>query len=313
MPRPYWSGYLRLSLVSCPIYLTPATTERETIRLNQINPATGNRIRLQPIDADTKEPVERATLVKGYEIEKGQYLIFEEEELEGLKIDSSRVLELSEFVDKDAINPLYFDAPYFVYPENASAVEAYKVIAEAVERKGKVALGRVTFGAREHPAALQPYGGGLLMSTLRTEREVREAEYDFPGEVNEEMVEIAASIIDRMAGSWKPAKFHDRYQDALRELIAAKSKGYKPKAQPVVEPQSNVIDLMAALKRSLAQSGSGAGAKAPATAAPAGKSRKAKAPTKQASMLLPVAGGRTGKKSAPAAEPARKPARRKRA
>ncbi len=307
-PRPYWSGYLRLSLVSCPIFLTPATSERETIRLHQINPETGNRIRLQPIDAETEEPLDRADLVKGYEVEKGEYVILDKEELEALKIESSRVLDITEFVDAAGIDTLYFHTPYFVYPEGRSAEEAYRVIAEAIGRKKKVALGRVTFATREHPVALAPYENGLLLSTLLTQQEVREAAFDLPERVNEEMVDLAETIIDRMPGKWEPSKFHDRYQDALRELIASKSKGSKPKpAARRFEPQANVVDLMAVLKRSLAQTAERKGA-------PNAKQRKrpAKAPSKQRNMLLPVAGGRDAKPSAAAAAQ-RKPLRRKRA
>lgn len=284
MPRPYWSGQLRLSLVSCPIYLTPATSESERIRLNQINPATGNRIALQPVDVVTRDPVERSDLVRGYEIEKGHYVILTNDELDDLKIESSRVLDLTAFVDRASIDPLYIDASYYVYPEKG-AEEAYRVIAEAMLNKRKAALGRVTFAMREHPVLVEPFGGGILMATLRSTDEVRAAEFDFKdGKLNPEMIEIAETIIERMKGKFEPTAFRDRYQDALRELIEAKAKGMKLK-QPEPAHPSNVIDLMAALKRSLQQN--------QATSQPGTKKKRGRATSdrRQGSLLLPVRGG----------------------
>jgi DNA end-binding protein Ku len=251
MPRPYWSGFLRLSLVSCPIYLTPATSERDLVHLHQLNPETGNRIRLQPVDAETGEALDRVDLVKGFEVEKGRYVQIGKDELDALKIESSRVLELTRFVEHGAIDPLYLDARYFVYPENSRAAEAYDVIAAAIQSADRVGLGRVVLAQREHPVMLEAYRRGLLMSTLRTVEEVREAEFSEPAhKLDPEMIEVATSIIKRMDGRFDPKGFHDQYQDALRDLIQAKSKGKRlPKAR--VEEPSNVVDLMAVLKKSL--------------------------------------------------------------
>jgi DNA end-binding protein Ku len=301
MPRPSWSGHLRLSLVSCPIYLSPATTESERIKLHQINPKTGNRISLKPVDAESGEPVERGELLRGYEFERGQYVMLAKEEIDELQIDSSKTLSLTQFVDRDEITPLYLDTPYYVYPDGAHAVEAYQVIAHAMAKKKKAAIGRIVLSSRERLVAVEPFGSGLMMSTLRTADEVRVAEFDkMPEKVDAEMIAMAEQIIGRLAAKFDPSSFRDSYQDALRELVAEKMKGHKP-ARRAAEPQSsNVVDLMAALKRSL---------ETEAGAANGGRKRK-EPDRRQQSLLLPVKGG--GKKAEKAAEEA-KPARRKKA
>jgi DNA end-binding protein Ku len=288
-PRPSWTGQLRLSLVSCPITLSPATSEAERIRLHQINPATGNRISLQPVDAETREELDRKELVKGYELEDGRYVILKPEELDELQIESSRVLDLTTFADRSSVDPLYVSDPYFIYP-GKSGLDAYRVIAQALTNKKRVALGRIVLSTREHPVMVEPFLGGLLMTLLRAQNEVRDAEYDFKnGKLDPKMVDLAETIMDRMAGDFDPADFQDRYQEELRKIIEAKAKGLpKPKHARVAE-QDNVIDLMAALKRSLA-------GKAAAPPAPVG--RKKKTDSRQRSLLLPVAGG--GKKAAKA-------------
>jgi len=300
-PRASWSGMLKLSLVSCPISLSPAANEAERIRLNMINPATGNRISMQPVDAETGEPVERSELVRGYEVDKGRYVIITEEELRNLAVESNRVLELTSFVDKDSVDLPFIGDPYFVYPDKGGE-EAYRVIAQALENKGLVALGRVVLTTREHPVMLEPYEGGLLMTTLRAGDEVRAAGFNFHGKIDPQMVELAESIIDRLEGKWQASSFHDRYQDALRALIAAKEKRLPvPKARSVPEA-TNVIDLMGALRKSLTQAGG-----ARAASAKKRPARKAKTDHRQRSMLLPVPGG----KAPPAAEKTAKPSRRR--
>jgi DNA end-binding protein Ku len=256
MAHAYWTGFLRLSLVSCPIYLTPAISERERISLHQINPKTHNRIRLQPVDAETGKELDRADLIRGFEVEKGKYIEIQKEELDALKIESTRVLELSRFVEHDEINPLYLDTPYYVYPENKQAEEAYHVIAAALEKSEKIGLGQIVMSQRERPVALQPFDGGMLLSTLHTEDEVRAADFKTPSrKMDSQMIDIAKTIIDRYVGKFEPKVFHDDYQDALRALIQAKRKG-KPLPKPeFTEPKNNVVDLMAVLKKSLASSG----------------------------------------------------------
>ncbi len=280
--RPSWTGHLRLSLVSCPIALTPATSEVEKIRFNQINPATGNRISLKTFDAETGEPVDRADIVKGYQYDKGQYVLVTKEELDEIQIESTRIMDLTMFVDRDKVDPLYIDAPYYVYPEK-SGMEAYRVIARAMSDAKKAAIGSIVLSTREHPVMVEPHGEGLVMYLLRTADEVRESEFDIPStRLDPQMIDMAAVIMKRAAGNWEPKEFRDRYQDALRELIEAKIKGLpRQKARPVQEP-GMVIDLMAMLRKSLGE----ASGKAPAK--PAGKKRVAD--SRQASLLLPIEG-----------------------
>jgi DNA end-binding protein Ku len=324
MPHAYWSGFLRLSLVSCPIYISPATTERERISLHQINPKTGNRIRLQPVDAETGEELDRADLIRGYEVEKGHYIEITKDELSALKIESSRVLELSRFVERESINMLYLDTPYYVYPENAQAEEAYHVITAALAETDRVGIGRIVMSQRERPVALQPFDKGMLLSTLRTAEEVRAAEFDEPSrKLDAQMVDIATTIVERLAGKFEPKGFHDQYQDALRELVESKQKGKPIHREKIEEPRGNVVDLMSVLKKSLASTG---GRKVDESVAnenegerrPAKKARGKKADARQRSLLLPIDSAKKGGKRAAAAEAApREPAtttrRRKRA
>jgi DNA end-binding protein Ku len=282
MPRATWNGFLRLSLVSCPIYLTPATSEARNIRLHQLNPETGNRVKQTLVDSETDEPVERAEVVRGYEYERHQYVVIPDEELKALKIESSQTVDLDRFVKRDGIDPLYFDAPYYVYPDGKIAVETFRVIGEAMAETGRVGIGRIVLASRERLVLVEPRGGGMMMFTLRSADEVRKPEFgDIEGEADSEMVAVAKTIIERRAGEFDPAEFRDRYQDALRELVESKAEGKAPARKRAAE-QPQVIDLMEALKRSLAESG---GDKKGA--------RKGKAPDRrQASMLLPVEGGK---------------------
>jgi len=287
MPRPSWNGQLRLSLVSCPIYLSPATTEADRIRLHMINPETGNRISMRTVDSETGEEDARDKLVKGYEVEKGQYVILEPEELDDLAVESTRILDLSGFINRSDVDPLYIAAPYYVYPDKGGE-EAYRVISQAMANKKRVALGRIVLSTREHPVMVEPFMGGLLMSVLRSDDEVRTADYNFKGgKLNAEMVDLAETIMDRLVGEWDPEQFRDHYQDALRELIEAKQRGatVKRRAPATAEP-SNVVDLMAVLKRSVAGA-RGAAAETPAVAKP---KRRAKIDRRQGTMLLPVPG-----------------------
>ena len=293
MPRATWNGFLRLSLVSCPIYLTPATSEAGNIRLHQINPKTGNRVRQQLVDAETDERVERADLVKGYEFERHQYVIIPDDEIQALKIESSQTVDLDRFVKREEIDPLYFDAPYYVYPDGKIAIETFAVIGAAMAESGRVGIGRIVLSSRERLVLVEPRGGGMLMYTLRSGAEVRTAEFGTATErADREMVAVAKTIIERREGEFDPSEFHDRYQDALRELVESKARGMPSAKQRPAAAPPQVIDLMEALKRSLAQ---GVGAAKPARKA------KAVADRRQGTMLLPVAGG---KAKAPAAKAA---------
>jgi DNA end-binding protein Ku len=251
-----WNGYLRLSLVTCAVRLYPATTESRKIRFHLINPETGNRISMRAHDAETGEELERSALVKGYEYDRKRYVTLSNEELEQIKLESTKTIEIERFVDIRKIDINYFDAPYFIVPDGKVAAEAYNVIREAMEEEKVAGIGRVVLTSREHPLIVQPRDGGLVMTTLRSEEELRDAtEYfsEIPDvKIDKRMVEMAKSIIDKMKGDFDPGFFTDRYQDALHELVQAKVKGLPVKEQPEPEP-TNVVNLFDALKRSLGE------------------------------------------------------------
>lgn len=301
MPRASWNGFLRLSLVSCPIYLTPATSESTNIRLHQLNPKTGNRVRQQLVDSETGDKVERSDVVKGYEYDRHQYVTISDDELQALRIESSQSIDLDRFVKKDDIDPLYLDAAYYVYPDGKIAVETFRVIGEAMEEAGRVGIGRIVLSSRERQVLVEPLGGGMLMRTLRSASEVREPEFGAAGaDADPDMVAVAKTIIERRTADFEPADFHDRYQDALRELVEGKAKG-RPTTRKVTSEPPKVINLMEALKRSL---GEGGGKSVP--------KRKAGGDRRQGHMLLPVEGGRSQaseKPAAPVAKPRAAPAR----
>ncbi len=283
-----WRGYLRLSLVSCPVTLAPATSESSRIRLNQLNKATHNRLRVRMVDEETGEEVDRADIVKGYQVDKGKYVLLDDEDLDAIQIESSKTIDLETFVDADAIDCLYFDKPYYVAPDGEVAAETYRVIARAMRDKGKIGLGRVVLSTREHPVAVEPHGGGLLLTTLRAANEVRPpANVEEDDEVNDEAVALASMIIDKRSARFNPQSFHDRYQDALRTLVEAKAKGQKL-SLPAPEAPAKIVDLMDALKRSLAESPKAIAAPKSAKAA---KKSKAADP-RQRHLLLPVSGSK---------------------
>jgi DNA end-binding protein Ku len=253
-PRPYWKGHLRLSLVSCPIALYPATGEGEKVSFHQINSETGNRIRYKKVDAETGEEVDGADIIKGYEASKGRYIQIEKEELEAVEVESTKTIDIDEFVPREEIDDLYVVRPYFIAPEGKVGQDAFITIREAIEETGKVALGRIVLTSREHIIALQPRGKGIVGTLLRYPYEVRDAEEyfdDIPDmKIPKEMLDLAKHIVATKAGHFKPDKFEDRYEKALVDLIQKKAKGQKIEV-PVRAKESNVVDLMDALKRSI--------------------------------------------------------------
>jgi DNA end-binding protein Ku len=277
-PRPYWKGYLKLSLVSCPIALYPASSEREKISFHQLNKKTGNRIKYRKVDSSTGEEVPPAEIIKGYEIAKGDYIELDPEELEAVALESKRTIEIDEFVPKSEIDELFMRDPYYIVPDGEVGAQAYAVIREAIRKEGMVALGRVVFTSREHMISLEARGQGLLGMTLRYPYEVRK-EKDYFDDISEErvpkeMLDLAMHIVNTKRGNFRPERFEDHYEEALKELLKKKQNGQKIEA-PKEASRSNVVNLMDALRQSL-QSSDGASAKK--SAAP---SRKPETPAKK--------------------------------
>ena len=253
--RPSWEGHLRLSLVTCPVVLWSATTEAETLRFNLINPKTNNRIRMKTVDAGTGEELSRGDLVKGFAIAKDEYVVLDKEDFESVKLESTRIIDIEKFVPRETIDRLYWETPYHMVPSGKTGIEAFAVIREAMKRKGMVAIGRLVMSTRERVCAIEIEQDGLVLTTLRTAEEVRQLDEighpDLP-KPNAQMLEIAEKIVAQQSGEFDPADFTDRYEDALRALIEEKKKGKPVKSKPVrEEAESGVVDLMAALKKSL--------------------------------------------------------------
>jgi DNA end-binding protein Ku len=253
-PRAYWKGYLKLSLVSCPIAIFPATSEREKISFHQLNKKTGHRIRYQKVDADSGAEVPADQIVKGYEVSKGEYIELEPEELEAVAIESKRMIEIDTFVPRDEIDDLYLNNPYYVVPDGEVGQQAFAVIREAIRKEGMVALGKVVFTSREHVILLEPRGKGLVGVTLRFPYEVRKEE-DYFDDVTDEkvpkdMLELATHIVETKKSHFQPEKFDDRYEDALKDLLDKKQHGKKIE-RPTERAPAKVINLMDALRRSV--------------------------------------------------------------
>jgi len=265
-PRAYWKGYLKLSLVSCPVALFPASSEREKISFHQLNKKTGNRIKYRKVDAETENEVDASDIVKGYEVGKGEYIELEPEELEAVAIESTRTIEIDEFVPKNEIDELYLNNPYYLVPDGEVGQQAFAVIREAIRKQGMVALGRVVFTSREHVMALEPRGKGLLGVTLRYPYEIRKEEQYFD-EVEDEkipkdMLELATHIVETKSGHFNPDKFEDHYENALKELLKKKRAGEKIEAPKEREP-AKVINLMDALRRSVSAERAGGARRKP--------------------------------------------------
>jgi len=256
--RPIWRGHLRLALVSCPVALYNARHDRASIRFNLINPATGNRIRMVTQDAETEEELQRRDLVKGYEFRKNQYVLLNDEDFESVKVESSSVMTVEKFVEADSIDPVYYDAAYHLAPDGDAGRDVYAVLREAIAKTGKVAISRVVISQRERTIALRPVDEGLMAHTLHEDRDLNSGKELFEGmegiKVDPEMVQLATQLVQRQSGKYDASDLEDRYEKRLRALIDAKLKGEGIEAEE--EPEivtSNVVDLMATLKKSLGQ------------------------------------------------------------
>jgi DNA end-binding protein Ku len=257
--RPIWRGHLRLALVSCPVALWNARHDRTAIRFNMINPETGNRIKMVTTDAETGKELERRDLVKGYEFRKNQYLLLTDDDLDSVKVESSSVMTVEKFVDTTSIDPVYFDSSYFLAPDGDAGRDVYAVLREAIAKTGMTALSRVVISQRERTIALRPTGDGLMAHTLYEDRDLNSPKELFDGmaeiKTDPEMVQLATQLIQRQAGKYESADLEDRYESRLRALIDAKLKGegIDQEADTPAVATSNVVDLMAALKKSLGQ------------------------------------------------------------
>ena len=299
-PRANWKGFLRLSLVTCPVALYPATSDSEKISFNQLNRQTGHRIRYLKVDADSGEEVPNEDIVKAYALEKETFIEVNKEELEEIALESTRTIEIDEFVEKSEIDPRYLIRPYYLRPDGKVGHDAFAVIRETIREMNKVAIGRVVLTNREHIIALEPLEKGLMGTLLRYPYEVRSEDEYFDEiqdvKVTKDMLDLAKHIVNQKSGHFEPGKFEDQYETALVDLINQKRSGkpITPKDRPRGD---NVVDLMEALKRSVG--GAAAETKSPNKLAK--KPRKAAAGQKE--MLMAIAGKKPAKEAA-----ARKPA-----
>jgi DNA end-binding protein Ku len=254
-PRAYWKGSLKLSLVTCPVALYPATTSVETTHFHMINKETGNRLKQQMVDAETGDMVEGDQKARGYELRKGKYVEIERDELEAIEIESTRTIDIDSFVPEEEIDKRYLDHPYYIVPDGKAGVDAFAVIRDAMKNKDRVALARIVLTNREHVIAIEPLGKGLLGTTLRYPYEMRDENQFFNDiknpKISQDMIELASHILDAKAAHFDASKFKDEYEDALKALVRRKAAGKSVKAAEPEERPSNVINLMDALKQSL--------------------------------------------------------------
>jgi DNA end-binding protein Ku len=300
--RAYWSGRIRLALVSIPVDIVPATKSSSRISFNQIHEPSGKRIRYEKVVPGIG-PVEAEDIVKGYEVDKGKYVLLSDEEIEGVKLESKKSIDLVQFVDEDAIPAIYFEKPFYILPEeeDEDAAEAYAVLRDALKKTKKIGLGQVVVRGQGSIVAIKPFEKGLLMETLRYADEVKKADQVFDGlgkkSPEKDLVGLAEELIEKKAGKFEPEKFKDTYTVALRELIEAKLEKRPPKEIEETPPASNVINLMDALKRSVK---GGAAASAGRSSNGNGKKAARKAPAKETSAKAArgKAAKRKGKKAA---------------
>lgn len=291
-PRSYWKGYLKLSLVSCAISVNPATSSSERVSFRQINKRTGNRLRQQLVDEVTREPVEAADKGRGYEVDKGVFIPVDDDEIETLQVESKHTVEIDSFVPAAQIDKRYYDSPYYIAPGDDVGEEAFAVIRDAMKGKGVVALGRIVLNKRERVIALEPFGKGILGTTLHYAYEVRNAA-DYFDDIKDvklqgEMIKLAEHILESKKADFDPQQFEDHYEIALVEMLREKQAGFKPpKGKEKPAAPTNVVNLMDALRKSIADQRS---------VPKKGKKRI----EGQREMLLPIA----GKKPAEAAKKA---------
>jgi DNA end-binding protein Ku len=254
-PRAYWKGSLKLSLVSCPVALYPATTTVQKTHFHMINKETGNRLKQQMVDAETGDVVEGDQKARGYELKKGEYVEVEKEELDAVQIESNHTIDIDSFVPEDELDKLYVDHPYYIVPDGKAGADAFTVIREAMKNKERVALARIVLTNREHVIAIEPLGKGLLGMTLRYPYEVRDEHEYFDDikdpKITKDMIELASHILDSKAAHFDPSKFRDEYENALKTLVKRKAAGKPVKAAEPEERRDNVVSLMGALQQSL--------------------------------------------------------------
>jgi DNA end-binding protein Ku len=317
--RPFWKGYLKLSLVSCPISLYTATSSGERVSFRQINKKTGNRLRQQLVDEETGNVVDSADKGRGYEVEKGVYLAIDDEEIDAIEIESNHTIDIDRFVPKAQVDERYVDSPYYLTPNDKAGLDAFSVIRDAMRDTSMVALGRVVLSKRERVLMLQPWGKGLLGTTLRYPYEVRADEDYFDAipdvTIPKDMLALAEHILDSKKANFDASTFHDRYEEAIIDMINVKKAGMPVSKQKFVPKVVGGVDLMAALRQSIAETEgedkakiAGAKVKASPAVAVAAKGKKtAKRNPDQREMLLPITGG--GSASAAVKEPAKKPSK----
>src|SRR6201990_2308279 len=280
--RAYWKGSLKLSLVSCPVSLYPATTTVDKTRFHMINKETGHRLKQQMIDAETGDVVEGDQKARGYELKKGEYVEIEKDELDAVQIESNHTIDIDSFVPKDEIDQRYLSHPYYIVPDGKAGADAFAVIRDAMKDQDRVALARIVLTNREHVIAIEPLGKGLLGTTLRYPYELRDADDYFDDikspKISKDMVELAGHILDTKAAHFDPRKFKDEYEDALKKLVRRKASGKTIEVSEREEKPDNVVSLMDALKQSLntKESSRRSGAKSHARRSPQ------KRPTKRA-------------------------------
>ncbi|WOH48686.1 Ku protein [Bradyrhizobium sp. sBnM-33] len=316
-PRANWKGFLRLSLVTCPVALYPATSDTEKVSFNQINRKTGHRIKYAKVDAETGEEVANEDIMKGYKIDTDTYIEVSKDELDDIALESTRTIEIDEFVPKSDIDGRYLIRPYYLVPDGKVGHDAFAVIRETIRSMDKVAIGRVVLTNREHIIALEPLDKGLMGTLLRYPYEVRSEKDYFEDiqdvKITKDMLDLAKHIVEQKSASFEPEQFEDRYEQALIDLINQKRNGLTTKTKAAPKTTGNVINLMDALKRSLASEKEAAPARAQEKAQEKSKGKKPrKAAAGQREMLLPISGnGKRAAKEAPKEAPkkAEKPVR----